>query len=266
MKKILMIFGIMIAIFAGSNNMATAALNTTNQSLTSYESPLVFYKPMYFIAGNQQDQVKAQVSFALNAFYMDNPFAFLGYTQLSWWKCYQDSDTFSTNYQPEVFVKFLNKDNIFDLAMGPIDYLQFSPIQHSSTGVEGEDHRSINIYYAQVQASTGEKYNFGANLKLYGYYSISDQNEDINDYRKNYEADLFFKLKSKTTWYVDKFELHARAVGNPFDKGYYVLEGICQIFTSKFQPKLFVQYNKGYGINMVTYNKKETELRAGITF
>ena len=45
-----------------------------------------------------------------------------------------------------------------------------------------------------------------------------------------------------------------------------MIEGICQIFSSRIQPKLFCQWNDGYGVNMVTYNKKEKEFRAGLIF
>lgn len=232
-----------------------------------YENPMSLYKDNFFVAGNDDDQVKFQISAKYNIFYPAKSGLFLGYTQISWWKCYGSSDTFSSNYQPEIFYKFESKDNIFnDLDLGYIDYIQFSPIQHSSTGTEGDTHRAINIYYAQVQVSIGEVYNFGINGKIYGYYSRNRRNADINEYRHNYDALAFFKLKSKSNWYVDKFELHAGCTGNPTDKGYYVLEGVCQIFTSIIQPKLFVQYNDGYGINMVDYNKKEKEFRGGLIF
>lgn len=235
-----------------------------------YTSPMSLYKDNFFIAGNNDDQVKFQVSAKYDLFYSPTySYAtgiYLGYTQTSWWTCYGSSDTFSSSYQPEVFFQFISSDNPFDINLGVIDYIQVSPIMHCSTGVEGDDHRSINIYYVQTQLSVGEVYNFGLNIKGYGYYSKNRRNKDINEYRHNYEADMFFKLKSKNNWYVDKYEIHAKAVGNPLNKGYYMVEGICQIFTSIFQPKIFIQYNKGYSVNIVDYNKKEEEFRAGLIF
>lgn len=235
-------------------------------SATEYQSPMSLYKDNYFVAGDDDDQVKFQFSAKYNILYPAETGLYIGYTQISWWTCYEGSDTFSSNYQPEVFYKLESIKNPFELDLGLIDYIQISPIQHSSTGVEGKDHRGINIYYGQVQMSIGEVYNFGLNMKGYGYYSRNKRNKDINDYRHNYEADVFFKLKSISNWYIDKYELHAKCVGNPFDKGYYMIEGICQIFSSRIQPKLFCQWNDGYGVNMVTYNKKEKEFRAGLIF
>jgi outer membrane phospholipase A len=240
---------------------------TALASASEYESPMSLYKDNYFTAGSMTDQMKFQISAKYNIFYPSSTGLYFGYTQISWWKAYRDADTFSSNYQPECFYAIESKKNIFnDADLGIIDYLQVSPIQHSSTGIEGENHRSINIYYGQIQLSAGEVLNFGANVKVFGYYTCSDQNADFNDYRRNYEADFFFRLKSKSNWYVDKYELHLRCSGNPFGKGYYMAEGICQIFTAKIQPRLFVQFSDGYGVNMVCYNKKVRELRAGIIF
>lgn len=234
---------------------------------SEYESPMSMYKDNYFIAGDNDDQVKFQLSAKFNVFYPARTGIYVGYTQTSWWTCYQSRDTFSSNYMPEAFFRLETNNNIFgNVDLGPLDYLQISPIQHASNGVEGLEHRGINIYYAQAQLSIGDVYNFGINGKGFGYYSRSGKNKDINDYRKNYEAEVFFKLKSATNWYIDKFELHAMCSGNPMDKGYYKIEGICQLFTSTIQPKFFIQYNKGYGINLLTYNIKETELRAGLIF
>lgn len=238
---------------------------------SEYQSPMSLYKDNYFVAGNSKDQVKFQLSAKYNIFYTPQLQAPIGlyvaYTQTSWWTCYEKRDTFSSNYTPETFYQLESGNNIFgNVDLGIIDYIQVSPIQHASNGVEGVDHRGINIYYGQIQLSVGEVFNFGTNLKGFGYYSRSGKNKNINDYRKNYEAEVFFKLKSKTNWYVDKFELRAKCTGNPRDKGYYMIEGVCQIFTSIIQPKIFVQYNDGYGINMITYNQKETELRAGFIF
>jgi len=232
-----------------------------------YVSPMSMYQDNYFIAGNQTDQVKLKLSAKFAAFYPAETGIFLGYTQLSLWKCYQKSDTFYTNYMPEVFYRLDSKNNLWDLDLKAIDFIQFSPIQHASTGVEGINHRSINIYYGQIQMSTGDLVNIGFNVKGFGYYTISKKNADINDYRRNYEADVFFKIKSGSNWYVDKYELHAKCTGDPRDKGYYQIEAQGQVITDKFQPKIFVQYQKGYSDSLVFYNKKsEKEIRAGFIF
>lgn len=238
-----------------------------------YISPMSMYKDNYFVAGDMDNQVKFQISAKYNIVFSkghNEPGFYFGYTQTSWWKVYKGADTFSTNYQPEGFYRFEpGSSNIFGIMKSDVpylDYFQISPIQHASTGVETSDHRSINIYYAQLQMATPTTLSIGFNTKIFGYYYKDKANSDINDYRKFYEADIFLKLRSRTITLLDRYELHTKCTGNPLGKGYVMLEGTFQLVTAEFQPRLFIQYNRGYGVNMVNYNKKETELRAGFVF
>jgi outer membrane phospholipase A len=233
-----------------------------------YENPMSMYKDNYFLFGDKEDETKFQISAKYNIFYPSKTGLFVAYTQTSWWEIYNSRDFFSSNYQPEVFYRFTSGDNIFSNKIIPyVDYIQVSPEYHCSNGVPKDQGRvGINTYYAQVQFSIGEVYNFGTNLKVFGYYSKTRRNEDINDYRKNYEAEVFFKLKSKTYWLLDKYELHARCTGNPAGKGWYQLEAVATLFTTYFQPKLMVQFNDGYSPNLAYWNQKDRELRVGITF
>lgn len=234
---------------------------------SEYQSPMSIYKDNYIIAGDKDNQVKIQLSAKFNVFYPSNTGFNLGYTQLSNWYCYGDRDTFYTMYCPEVFYRFENGNNLFNDSVLPfVDFLQISPIEHNSTGVEGENHRSINQYYAQAQFSYGEVYNIGFGGKYFRYYSISDKNENINKYRKNYEADVFFKIKSKTVNYLDKEELHFKFGGNPLGNGWYCVEAQFRIISSKFQPKFMIQYYKGYSEFMVQYNRKDEAIRIGLVF
>jgi len=230
-----------------------------------YESPLTSYKDNYFLLGNMEDQVKFQLSLKYNLFYPNSTGIYFAYTQLSHWYVYNDRDTFYTMYQPEIFYRFESGNNIFKNFIIPyVDYIQTSPFSHCSTGVEGNDHRSIGTYYGQIQLSIGEIYNFGINGKYFRYYEVADKNKDINDYKKNYEADLFFKLKSSEVEYLDKEELHFKFGGNPLNKGWYCIEGQIRIITSYIQPRLFIQYWHGYGEFMVNYNQKENNIRVGV--
>jgi len=243
------------------------AASTSVLFASEYQSPMSIYKDNYFIAGDKDDQVKVQLSMKFNLFYPSSTGFYAGYTQLSNWLCYEDRDTFYTMYCPEVFYRFESGNNLFgDSTLPFVDFLQVSPIVHNSTGVEGENHRSVNMYYAQAQLSYGEVYNVGVGGKYFRYYSISDKNEDINKYRKNYEADIFFKLKSKTVEYLDKEELHFKFGGNPLGNGWYCIEAQFRIISSKFQPKIFLQFYKGRDEIMVNYDKKTESVRIGLIF
>jgi outer membrane phospholipase A len=186
---------------------------------------------------------------------------------MSNWFVYRGRDTFYTMYQPEAFYRFESGRNLFnDYVISGVDYFQIAPIKHCSTGVEGADHRSINQYYGQIQLSVGEVYNVGINLKGFGYYSRIEQNKDINKYKRNYEAEAFFKIRSKTVEYLDKEEIKVKITGNPIGKG--SIEGTLtfRIISSKIQPRIFVQYFRGYGEFMVNYDKKSEAIRAGFVF
>lgn len=231
-----------------------------------YESAVQPYKDNYFLFGNMEDQVKFQISMKFNLIYPSDIGMYIGYSQLTQWFIYGKRDTMWVNYQPELIYKFESGKNIFNNAVIPfVDYIQMSPIYHCSTGVEGENHRAMNQYYGQIQLSYGDVYNFGVNGRYHRYWSISSYNKDINSYRLNYEASVFFKLKSKTVNYLDKEEIAFKCSGNPLNKGYYIVEAKTRIITTYFQPRLMIQYQHGYSDIFVNYNKKEECVRVGIS-
>ena len=234
-----------------------------------YESPMTPYQDNYIITGDsEEDQVKFQFSAKYNIFYPFNSGIYFGYTQRSYWRIYDDSSPFvETNYMPEAFYRFESGNNMFkDYVIPGVDYIQASPIEHKSNGRDMEDSRSINRYYGQVQLSVGQLVNAGVNVKVFGYYNKAKENADINDYNKNYEADVFLKLRSTSVKYLDKEEIHFKFGGDPTDKGWYAVEGRIRILSTYVQPKLFFQYRKGYDEFMINYSEKQESFRAGFIF
>lgn len=229
-----------------------------------YKYPISPYQDNYFIAGNSEDQTKFQISFESDLSFETG--LYLGYTQTTWWTVYNGRDTMSANYKPEVFYRLVSKDNIFkDVDLKAVDYIQISPFYHQSTGVEGEDHRSINLYYGQIQLSTPHLISVGFNLKVFGYYTKDKQNEDIDKYKGYYENDLFVKLNSSSVEGMTLAELHFKH-GGTLDKAWLCIEARSILFTNKIQPRVFIQYYYGYGENMVFYDKKEQSLYGGLVF
>lgn len=231
-----------------------------------YQSPISKNRDNYFIAGDKDDQTKFQLSLKADMIYPFKTGLFAGYTQTTWWTVYDGADTMSANYQPEVFYRLESKNNIFgDANFGLLDFIQISPYNHCSTGVEGDNHRAINIYYGQMQISTGGKISIGDNIKVFNYHTKNKLNRDIEKYKGYYENDIFLKLNSSTVEGMSLMELHFKH-GGTLDKGWYCIEGQSVIFSSSIQPRLFVQYYYGYGENIVYYNKKEHSFYGGLLF
>lgn len=229
-----------------------------------YKYPITPYQDNYFIAGDDEDQTKFQISFESDLSFETG--FFLAYTQTTWWTVYDGRDTMSANYKPEVFYRLVSKDNIFNnVNLKAVDYIQISPYYHQSTGVEGEDHRSINLYYGQIQLSTADLISVGFNLKVFGYYTKDKNNPDIDKYKGYYENDLFVKLNSRTVEGMTLAELHFKH-GGTLEKGWLSVEARTILFTNKIQPRIFIQYYYGYGENMVFYDELEQSLYAGLIF
>lgn len=244
-------------------------LLSINLYAKEYESPLSEYKQNYFITGDQEDQVKFQFSMKFNLLWPFESGIYFGYTQLSYWRLYDLSEPFvDNNYQPEVFYQFDSGDNLFyDISLPFIDYIKIAPYYHRSNGrEEGDYNRGEDKYYGEIQASYGDVYNFGARVKVFDYYNLSEENSDINKYHKNYEAGVFFKLRSKEVEHLDKEEIFVSWGGNPINNGWIQVELSTRIITTYIQPKLYLQIYSGYDEFMLNYNKRTEAIRIGLIF
>lgn len=274
MFKKLVIFLAVTIVIVSVNLIQGQEVEEQKQEVTNVKqvdtvvSPMTTYKDNYFLFGDKKNQVTFKVSAKYEIFYPSKLDLFLGYTQKSLWHLYDQSSPFyETNYNPEGFLLFENKNNIFnDADFGFVDYIQLSPISHLSNGRDGVDSRSTNMYYGEIQLSYGTKYNIGTNIKVNGYYDIAEENEDYNDYKKYYEAIVFFKVRSKNVQYLDKETLQVRFSGTPWGKGFYEVTGSFRVVTSVFQPRFYIQYFDGYNEFMIDYNKKSRVVRAGLAF
>ena len=231
-----------------------------------YQAPISMYRDNYFIAGNNVDQAKFQISIACNLLYPFSTGFNFAYTQTTWWKVYNGADAMSANYNPEIFYRLTSKDNLFnDVSLGPVDYIQFGPFSHCSTGVEGDDHRSINSYYGQIQISYGNQFCIGDNLKIFGYYYKSKYNGDIQKYKGHFENDIFLRIGSDSTVGLSRAEIHYK-FGGTLSHPWMCAELRMRILSADIQPKLFVSYYRGWGENIVSYNIKDHSVRAGLIF
>ena len=233
-----------------------------------FQTAIQPYQPVYFVAGDKEDQVKFQVSAKYSLIFPSTIGLYAAYTQKAWWKLYDESSPFyEFNHEPELFWIFESKKNFMNLDTGYLDYFQVAPIYHKSNGRDGEGSRSINCYYARAQFSVGEVYNFGIVAKIFGYYSKAIENKDIEKYQGYVEGEAFFQLKSRAVEYFDKEKIYIKGGGSISDRKGWIEGGIrVRIVTTVFQPFFFVQAYHGYAEKLIDYNKKDTAIRAGITF
>ncbi len=178
-------------------------------------------------------------------------FAYLTYTQKSFWDVYAQSSPFrDTNYNPGLGLgKYLFYDNKLVGAA-------FAQVKHESNGRDGEDSRSWNYI------SLSMKYLFNARFSLAGEFWIpwvdGENNGDLLDYRGIGFVSLNY-ISNKHKWWV-------AADINP-RKGFMNVNTnitVAYRLSEKFNQYLFAKFYQGYGEGLLDYNKYTMNVRVGI--
>jgi len=235
--------------------------------LLATPSPLSINKDNYFISG--KDDAKLQISVKYNVLYPFNIGLYFAYTEVALWNIYDKSAPFREfNHNPEVFWELKEDNNLFgnsDLSI--IDYIKFSPYEHKSNGKDGEFSRSMDRTYSEIQLSIGKEINAGVRGKTWYNYKVAKNNKDIEDYLGIYEAELFASIPGNQGKDFPLYKLYFKG-GTGKDKSKYWTEGgaILTILTGYIQPRFMINVFHGYGETLIDYNKKITEIRAGIVF
>jgi phospholipase A1/A2 len=226
--------------------------------LFSFES-IKAHHPTYIIGGDKDNQVKYQISFKYPLIYPFDSGICVAYTQLAHWNLYDKSSPFKElNHNPEIFIERNNPNKY-------IDFFRIAPYSHTSNGLDGENSRSIDACYAELQLShTAGFLNFGIREKIIGYLNIGRQNYNYRNYRGNFETEFFCQIPGKIT-YFNHTRLYFKG---EFTKHFYWYEaGLSfKIITNKFRPHIYIQYFRGYTEFLIDYNQKKNALRAGFIF
>lgn len=275
MRKSLVVLGLTFLLTAASSAFAAGTVAVTdNPAADPSVKGLDFYEKNYFICGTGDTSAKWQVSFKYSIFYPSRAGVYFSYTQTCRWDLFnKPSAPFrDTNFSPSLFYSLDSKNNIFNnLDLRAVDFMQCG-IRHKSNGKDGADSRAINYFYGSGQVSSDTKITVGLYGKYMGdFFDMDDTNRDIMKYMGNWEARLFFRLKNEQAEWFDREELYlsygAHNLGKTAMKyAWYEIGVQMRILTAYVQPMLYVQFWHGYGENMLEYNKKDTCLRAGITF
>lgn len=178
-------------------------------------------------------------------------FAYLTYTQKSFWNIYSESSPFrDMNYNPGIGLAkiFISKGLLF--GSGAIQ------IMHESNGQYGENSRSWN--YLSLTA----KYYINLNLNISGEFWIpyvdSDGNKDLLDYRGLGKININSIDNTHKWWF--ELQLNPR-------KGFGNINTTASIsfkVSDSSNQYVFLRFQDGYAESLLDYNKYSANLRIGI--
>lgn len=220
------------------------------------------YKDTYFVTGvplnkkitNETADATFQISIRQRLTKSVLPFktfAYLTYTQRSFWDVYAESSPFrDTNYNPGIGLgKYIFHQNRLVGAM-------FAQIKHESNGRDAEESRSWNYL------SVSMKYFFNARFNLAGEfwapYVDGDNNKDLLDYRGLGYISLNY-ISNKQKWWLSADFNPRKGFGN-------VNTTMTASFrvSQKSNQYLFARFFQGYSESLMDYNKYTMNIRIGI--
>lgn len=178
-------------------------------------------------------------------------FAYLTYTQKSFWDIYATSSPFrDTNYNPGLGVgKYLFYKNKLTGAI-------FAQFKHESNGRDEEQSRSWN--YLSVSA----KYYFNARFNLSGEFWLpyvdGENNKDLLDYRGIGYVSINY-ISNKHLWWLSADINPRKGFGNINT----TLSASFRI-SERSNQYIFARFFQGYGESLLDYNKYVMNIRVGI--
>lgn len=187
-----------------------------------------------------------------------------GYTQTSWWQIYEKSGPFrETNYSPEVFALFLNKDHDSPLKAYKMGFI------HTSNGQKGEESRSWNRLYVQGTYRIGNIfvtptlwYRIPERAKKDPNDTYGDDNPDITTYYGFGELEIKYPYKQHI------FDLKLRNNFRENNKNYVDFTWTFPFYTKSRLSKYFgyVNISSGYGDNLIDYQRYINRITLGVAF
>lgn len=249
----------------------TASLNVKNQiHITEQEAIKVLdalpafavYRDIYFTTGiplNEDITSKSadalfQISFRhrLTKSYLPfNTFAYLTYTQKSFWDIYDNSAPFrDSNYKPGIGLgKYIIRNNKLEGAM-------FMQIEHESNGKGGEESRSWN--YLSFSAKYFYNHRFSLGVKAWIPYVDGGENKNLIDYRGLATLSMNYQ-SNDSKWWLAAEATPRKGSGN-------VNTTVTAAFriTKNSNQYLYVRFYNGKGDSLLDYDKYNMNIRFGI--
>lgn len=220
------------------------------------------YRDTYFVSGvplnkkitNETADASFQISIRhrlTKSILPFKTFAYLTYTQKSFWDIYAESSPFrDTNYNPGLGLgKYIFHGNKLVGAA-------FAQIKHESNGRDGDDSRSWNY------VSLSMKYYFNTRFNLSGEFWIpyvdGGNNKDLLDYRGLGYLSINY-ISNKHRWWLSADVNPRKGFGNMNT----TLTAAFRI-SERSNQYLFARFFQGYGESLKDYNKYMINIRVGI--
>lgn len=220
------------------------------------------YKDTYFVSGvplneeitNESADATFQISIRQRLTKSVLPFktfAYLTYTQKSFWDIYAESSPFrDTNYNPGIGLgKYLFYNSKLVGAA-------FAQLRHESNGRDGDDSRSWNYLSLSMKYYFNTKLNIA--VELWAPYVDGGNNKDLLDY-KGLGYISFNYMSDKSKWWLAA-DINPRRgfinMNTTLTAGFRISE--------RSNQYLFARFYQGYGESLLDYNKYTMNVRVGI--
>lgn len=240
-------------------------LNISEKDVLKYADRLpafAVYRDTYFITGvplneeitNESADVAFQISIRQRLTKSVLPlktFAYLTYTQKSFWDIYAESSPFrETNYNPGIG---LGKYLIYNNRLVGAAFVQ---IKHESNGQDGENSRSWNYLSLSTKYYFNPRLNISAEMWI--PYVDGGNNKDLLDYKGLGYLSINY-ISNKHKWWLSMDINPKKGVGN-----FNTTMSAAFRISEKSNQYVFARFYQGYGESLIDYNKYVMNIRVGI--
>lgn len=234
------------------NQMANEVLGAKENEKFSY------HRGNYFIFGDEE----LKIQFSAKYRFAKDFNLYAGYTQLMFWNIYDDSMPFGEiNYNPEIFYRIVEQKSKYIRSID-IGFL------HTSNGEDGEISRSINRAIIKANGvKKFDRFNIITSLQLQYVVEKDKYSKNIHDHIGYWDlTTIITHLITHNKQHLDlELRLFAGKKGYDLDQGGRSIGLIYNFESENFNPNIYLQYYSGYAESLLKQNKKEDNIRLGLT-
>jgi phospholipase A1 len=198
------------------------------------------------------NEVKLNISLQsklLDDIFGSNGDLWISYTQTSYWQLFTtdlSSPFRETNYNPELHVAFLTDNTFGGMTLRSASF----GLRHDSNGQAGSLSRSWNRVFAEFQMASGS---LVVSVRPWLAVLGASENPDIENYYGHFDV--------RASW-EGRDQLFSATLRNPFNNHYGAELSWSFPISGRFRGLL--QWNYGYGENLIDYNHKNNRIGLGV--